>query len=431
VVPRDPESIGALATIFASSKIISVFKGTGHLRLAEIKHYLTGRRFRTAVDSTGAFFITETASQSVTEGEPILSAAEGAKVKWWRPIAVINISVITTLFIPLALIAALEVVYHQSKQHNGLSNLDNNAYVHYAYVYIPAVIMVCLSTLFITLDSAIRTIQPYHALRVGTHADRSILDHPLGKMTLPTAWDALHKWQPALLATSFGALLAPLLTILVSGLFTPRFIEFSSPASVQQVGVLNLTWTYDTDHPTIPPLQNVISSLLLENNLSYPQWTHDEYVFANYEFVNTSKNEVQYSSDDTILDVTLPALRGILNCSSVSHDLISSLIYEQDDGVSNVTSLFLNISTPDGCGNQEDIPANFDFSTDPNATFPDTSYLYNLSQVPDTGYFGSDYQISTTGSACPSIACYPIPITFIHILISSRLSFMDMSPRKN
>jgi len=380
VVPRDPSSIGALATIFANSKVIGIFEGAGHTKLELVKTQLAGRNFKSVVDVSGNFSIEETTSDTGKTYKPLV--IDQTKIEWWRPLVVMNFAVVIVLIIPVALIISLEVSYRISTKNNGMVDIVSDGYIHYTYAYLPAAVMVVLSTLFLTLDFTIRTVQPYHALRGGSYAFQSLFDQPLGKMTLPAAWDALWKRQPAVLATTFGALLAPFLTILVSGLFTSTAVEFSSPVHLTQLDWFNISIpSYRASER-----QNTIVSLIVQDNLSDPRWTFSEYAFPKLEISKDHTNLSSSFDSTSAVRLTIPIFHNQINCTVVPEDQFHvKRFLEHRDFYTNVSLppfLGINISTPDDSGNTGSLntPISYNFCDTPH--------------TPQTGYFGS-YTYST------------------------------------
>ena len=176
---------------------------------------------------------------------------------------------VETIFfaVPVALIITLEVLYQQSRNNGGIVDVNSDAYVRYAWVYLPALAMFGVVTLYGMVDFGARLFQPYSLLRrVAVPARRGILGQQLGKFSLHSLWDALRQGQIATAATTVACLLGGLLPIAVSGLYTANNSAFESPVLGRQTDFFNFSIFDGRDYEPA-------GSLIVNADMSYAMWT--------------------------------------------------------------------------------------------------------------------------------------------------------------
>ncbi|KAF3914447.1 hypothetical protein AA313_de0201527 [Arthrobotrys entomopaga] len=399
VAPRDPSSIGAIATILSRSQTLEQsLTGTSNLTEKELETWLHRYHFFSTIENSprGRRFKIELEDRFPQAGhkqrysDEIQNPQYGGTPQhvWWKPLGLKWWVIIPLIIFPIAIIVVLEVLLQKSNRHNGLAYISLDGYVHYTWVYIPALVMVILVTLFNMLDYATRCIAPYQAMRAdSTVASRGIFYNPNGKLTLPALWFAIKEKHVTVIATTFAVLIAPVLTIAVSGLFFSELFSTASTLSVQQ-----LTW-FNTSVPDYSAnmTYNIISSLIVTGNLSYPRWTYQDLALAQLGIPNTTTTEPADS-----VNLSVPAIRTALNCTIVPQDRYHALRLGQDPPSrgENITDVpvWVNISMPGACGNSGYIYNNI-------------TELTNLFERPVTGHFGSLLQLGFA-EGCPDFSVF-------------------------
>ena len=127
--------------------------------------------------------------------------------------------------LPLIIVASLEATYQVSYARDGLDDAPSNPYWHYVWTWIPASTMTVVSLLYSSLTWSVVLLDPYSILR--THsvaAQHTLCQGNLPKSSVQLTCQALRYRRYALLAASVSALLAPLLTIVVSGLISVQSV---------------------------------------------------------------------------------------------------------------------------------------------------------------------------------------------------------------
>ena len=322
--PRDPGTITGLAAILArSSKLLDTLANSGAARLEDIKIILAGNSYRTVVDKDSSFAI-EQYSQ-----DPIKVLPHSAiSIRWWAPFSVTIFARALTLITPLALIAALEATYQRSRHQNGLANVPGETYIKYTWVYIPAFIMLGTATIFDAVHFSAQVFHPYSLLkRGGVSVQESMTENYISKVTIHSFCSAFLNRHYVIFATSFAMLLAPMLTVTVSGLYSAEDVKYERQGTVRSL---------DSFNSTIDPTSGVrgfgtaplVGSLVIGGGLPYPAWTYDELLFPTLDINSITDLEgnlrtpsVQSVSKTTnttgassIFVATVPALRASLKC---------------------------------------------------------------------------------------------------------------------
>ncbi|KAK6355685.1 hypothetical protein TWF718_000078 [Orbilia javanica] len=386
VAPRDPSSIGAVATILSRSRSLEQsLSGTSNISEENLEVWLNRYHFYSTVEATssGRIFKIELADKFPNSDDKKCYSSEtqlpepAAKHTWWKPLGLKWWVIIPLVVFPITIIIVLEVLYRKSVRGQGLAYIPDGGYVHYTWVYVPAFVMVAIVTLFNMLDYATRCVAPYQAMRAdSTVASRGILYNPNGKLTLPALWYAIKEKHVTVIATTFAVLIAPVLTITVSGLFYSQLAAGTSTLIVQQG-----TW-FNASFPdySVNTTDDIISSLIVSGNLSYPKWTYEDLAFGELSISNETTDQIDAIGSADSITLSVPAIRSALNCSIVAQDRYVDLRLGWDEPLDEDQDLTqipvtVNISMPGQCGNGGAIYNNF-------------TWLVDSLDHPQTGYFG-------------------------------------------
>ncbi|OJD32671.1 uncharacterized protein BKCO1_37000143 [Diplodia corticola] len=258
--------------------------------------------------------VSELATESPEDGHP-----------WYRP------SILSwgwRAFVggmPLIVIVILEATYRYSTTHKGISDVSDGAFAHYAWSYIPALVMAIIGISCSGLDFSIRLLAPYHTLRRKPVSAQSVTSEDfLAKVPLHAAASALRTSQLVVFMISAASILAPFLTVVVAGVFstvkvpqsTPirlsQLDEFS-PANVSELDALSFTPSTMGD----PGRGRMTAGFIMTSNLSYPRWTHGVYAFPQVEIApSTDQNSSSVPNmTDRVLKAQIPAIRARANCT--------------------------------------------------------------------------------------------------------------------
>ena len=392
-VPRSMESLAALATILARSlSLKAILTGTGHLQLTRIREILDHHEFKTRADlhsGRPVFSIQRRANFNADlpyhpkHGDIIdagtvhqekktfsnadehlisktrsLSGDSEAAVTWTLPLTFNPVAKLALVLSPCLMIVVLEVLLLHSNANAGLMDIAADSPQRYGWLYITTLLLVLLGTLFNMLDADIELFSPYHVLSAGyCSAQSSLLRCPSGNAPIYTVWQALRDGKVGLFAGSMSVLIAPFLTIVVSGLFTTLSVPLVQPITCQALDWFNTTGSIpDSDALTL-------GSLVVEGNMSYPQWTYGNIALPSIDRLPGYLHAAT-------LAVRSPALRAGLRCDLIPKDQYLNITYEPSYSGSGTPTLVLNMSNPGQCSSSG------------------TTVGANLSPVAASGYFG-------------------------------------------
>lgn len=313
VVPRDPSSIGALATILTrSTELNRLLRKQGAPSYENQKSALAGFEFGTAIATTDSG--TTSFKVVTSEGEPGEPTTKPrTDLKWWLPVAATIPVTVVILMLPLVIIAVLEVVQRSSDKHDGLYTLGDDKWTEVYSHYVPAIIMLIIAALVNLLDFNVALFAPWTNLSKGDAVSRkSVLYHLLG-MSPPLAFlRALRTRYFGALFSITAAALASILTIIVSGLYTVEHFSSNGPSvSLQQLDSFNLEWpnSFTTDSGAA-----AMTDLIMHQNFSYPQFTYKGLVFPKFSLNDSVPTSEGVSSTTASSSHILSAVRGNLRC---------------------------------------------------------------------------------------------------------------------
>lgn len=320
---RNPTSLGAHAMILARSPdLVGYLQGCGPGSKKVIRERLSGYAasfLPRAIPTSPAVSLcySRRGLEAMVE-KPVVSNQDPHD--WWSPVSVrwwFRICLMVTI---LAVVIALEVLLHISDRGNGLGDVNLDGYLKYTWSFLPTMVLVLVGLLFSMVDSTARILHPFQMLRKGRATMKDLLHDPDRQVSLMAVLDAAWRRHFVLLWATLPGLLAPVLTIISSGLYT----------------VAPVPWTYEAElrlkdwfRPENRTMSNVvvnwadsdsvetsdIFTLTQLSNMPYPQWTHGEYALATFRADNLHSQH----GNDTSLYITahIPAVRANLNCSLV------------------------------------------------------------------------------------------------------------------
>ncbi|KAB2569277.1 hypothetical protein DBV05_g12049 [Lasiodiplodia theobromae] len=193
---------------------------------------------------------------------------------------------------------------------------------------------------------------------------------------------AARKRQIALLASMLTALMAPALTIVTSGLYTPTPIPWSQDIALDVTGwfhigdgkVRDVSLGGDYD----------FLSLIEYTNMTYPQWTHGQYAFSTFNpatIHGTNGNDTAL----TLAAARLPATRANMNCT------LTHYFPHLNDSARTQDIL---VDPPAGCHPPPLSSSSSSSSSSANTNGTDRQLRFSLASPPTTidadGYFVND-----------------------------------------
>ncbi|KAI1422175.1 hypothetical protein F5Y12DRAFT_763698 [Xylaria sp. FL1777] len=263
-----------------------------------------------------------------------LSISTGLLPKLYQPLSLRTASRSLICFLLIAAILTLEILLNKSVKSQGIGEVSTSTYTHYLWTILPATILSLIGTIISSVDLEYRIIAPYYALsRAPTSASVSLNQKLLGLL-------APHALYTQLKASNYGGIMATGAAI-VSSFFSVTagslFFEsstFTTPAQLQFAGSFTSD-LYAPGYDIIFGLNTgtgigafdfgIISTLILENNLSYPAFTYEGLAFPMLTWVNDQSSE-WLNISNLIAQVTIPALESGLTCYIYNESEITSEI---------------------------------------------------------------------------------------------------------
>lgn len=233
--------------------------------------------------------------------------------KWWQSSSATMPFRVVVFGSTLAVVVALEVLLQISKRNKGITGIEIDGYQKYAWAYIPTMVMSLIGLTFAMGDSAAMTLHPFQILRKGITTFKEMLYDPACQPALFTAILAAWRRHFVLLAIVFSTLLAPILTIVTSGLYTAAPVPREHKVTLQ---VENWLYLGESEPPNEDLTYEVIP-LIQAANMPYPSWTNGGYAISAFGVDDLRS----YRGNDTFLslNVRAPAVRARFNCSLTNY----------------------------------------------------------------------------------------------------------------
>ncbi|RJE20089.1 hypothetical protein PHISCL_07584 [Aspergillus sclerotialis] len=316
--PRDPGSIGGLATILTRSPLLmGFFEGTSTTPLQKLEAAHSKASYHTATtegEDGASFGVVPSGEMEMNSGSPRDNAASDLS-KWWQPIIVRTPSKIGVTLFTVALIVALEVLKKYSSSNDGIATVGNGEYIKYTWVYIPTLTMVAVSILYGMLDAAAVLFQPYTVLhRGGRFTGTVMLEDLAGKITPAALISCLSKRQITVPATKLAIIAGSMLTIAVSGLYTVQSISFTQTIPLVTHSNVQKDFWLDGGDESIGNLP----AILAFDHIPYPKWTYGEFMFSHVSLANNDTST--FLGNSTSIDARVPAQRAVINCTMFDND---------------------------------------------------------------------------------------------------------------
>ncbi|KIX08282.1 uncharacterized protein Z518_02938 [Rhinocladiella mackenziei CBS 650.93] len=313
VVPRDPSSIAAIATILTrSTELNRLLRRQGAPSYANQKSALAGFEFGTAIATTESgktSFKIVTSEGELDEPTP----KPNTDIKWWLPITATIPVIVLTLILPLAIIVVLEIVQRSSDDSNGFYTVADDKWTEVYSHYIPGIVMLILATLVNMLDFNVALFGPWINLANGNAiSKKSLLNHILGRSPPFAFLQALRTRYVGGILSILAATLASILTVIASGLYTVEHFTVEGPdVSLKQLDSFTLSWpnSFTTDNGAA-----AMTDLIMHQNFNYPQFTYEGLVFPSLSLDNSALTTDSLTSVSGSSSHVFPGVRGNLRC---------------------------------------------------------------------------------------------------------------------
>ncbi|KAK3313653.1 hypothetical protein B0H66DRAFT_594509 [Apodospora peruviana] len=269
----------------------------------------------------------------------------------WHPFA-LRLPFATIVFgLSAAIIAALESMYQYSRAHTGIADVSVEGYMKIWWCYPPTALLVLVGLAYSSISFSLRTIHPYQELwkQRPNNAYAMRLD-PFAKFELFLLPRFIKSRFYPLAAAVLIQLLSPLLPIISSGLYTVQKTTATDSIELHVDGWIDLggpSQQYPSPEKNATTAASVINEAIQYHNLSFPEWTYDEFTFASIDL-----SRLQNLSLGLYVGVQarLPAVRAQANCSVLDDG------YGRPYNTLELGNLTIRTRPPPGCRPPSNLP---------------------------------------------------------------------------
>ncbi|OJD36761.1 uncharacterized protein BKCO1_9000191 [Diplodia corticola] len=246
-------------------------------------------------------------------------ASDGLKL--WQPASDHLAYRILVITVPMLLVTSLETIYQISLAHDGIADVSLDGYTKYTWVFVPSATMVIVGLLFGALHSTARLLAVFQEMRKRGVGVSAMEFDPFANITLLGFCITLRKGNWPLSAAMLTSLLAPLLTIVTSSLYTPVEVPSTQNMTLTiqdwfDIRNMGKTWWDSTNRGM--GLHMSISDLVFFANTSFPQWTYSEAVFPHLTLTEKNNGIPFPAEQRQELHSRIPGIRANMNCT-LSH----------------------------------------------------------------------------------------------------------------
>lgn len=277
--------------------------------------------------------LSEALVQERPQGKTTTSESNFLTPKLYHPLILQSIPQIEIYIVLLGLVGTLEILLRHSMDHQGIGEIPKYSYYHYIWTSLPSGVLSLVSTVFSSVDSERRILAPFYALNRGPASlNQSINLSFLGLPTLQALYREIKTANCVNALATAAAFLASFLTIASGSLFYERF-SFEISRKLRLVGSFASSLN-SSDYDFIFGVSSsdygvnefgIISSLVLESNLSYPSFTFEHFALPQLTWDGTTA-----WSNTTGLEThaVVPALQSGLSCyQHPGSGVMAELIY--------------------------------------------------------------------------------------------------------
>lgn len=262
-----------------------------------------------------------------------------SSIKFHQPISLHPVSRLLIAFITAGAVALLEALLQQSAQHNGIGPVYDRVYLHYLWTILPTIVLSLIGLYFSSVDWELRTLIPFDALRRGSAPAKTLLNPGLLGKLYPQAIHAeLRTRNFSSAFTSTASLVASLLAIAAGSLFVEMSVPVTVATNLRVVDAFSLPDMYNDSYKYNSGPQSVISSLVLESNLSYPPHIYEGLAFPTLIWEDQEVFLGNTNITSVKMTAVVPAMRSRLNCYKYSQSDISATFLRGFDPDAYLTS---------------------------------------------------------------------------------------------
>ncbi|KAJ2981190.1 hypothetical protein NUW58_g6748 [Xylaria curta] len=365
-LPRNPSTLQDLVSILQHSReLMTQLRCAGAADDRHLIQYLKSPTFQSKVtyqSISNQFIFHIIGTPNETDPEPKSFPQVGSKMI--HPTILHPASRSMLCLGTVGLIISLELLLQKSNLEDGLGDVGNDTYIHYAWTAIPALVFGALSIAFSAVDFETRSLAPYVMMRKYLSKDKfsqlELLD-----MTIPeSVYREIRLGSLWALATTTSFLIASLFTTFSASLFQ----ESSLPFKTSVVLGTNQSFLLTPDNWFDRSSSSQATSLILASNYSFPRFTYQNLAFP--ELIPISTTSYPHSPNESTLSIsaTVPAVRGYMDCRSYeSTQIYANLTLNYTDESTGETNPLKIRVDEETCGDPDSIV--FSISTAANVTY--------------------------------------------------------------
>ncbi|KAF2972260.1 hypothetical protein GQX73_g1262 [Xylaria multiplex] len=326
ILPKSPTSVIRTIQLLADSKeVLSLLSGAGPASSTTLENRLRNFHCRSTTKKSNydlettyeSFNISVEPSEHIDELHYLDTPTNNMKASLvLNPIALTSVQIII-----IGVVVALEVILQISGSHNDFVDVSDQQYIHLAWTVLPALVMSLISMYFGAVDSEIRSLTPFSKLSKGTSLSQIAKLDLLDGSTPRLLWREYRTECFAALATTLCLFTSSFFTIFVGSLYNVVTLPVNTAIKLQTDSSFNITNTHEpaTDISKLgntPDFSSITTTLILQNNLSYPSSTYESLAFPVFSMID-GPGDVNILPSD-VVNVTVPALRSKMSCKRYS-----------------------------------------------------------------------------------------------------------------
>ncbi|KAL1909606.1 hypothetical protein Sste5344_004452 [Sporothrix stenoceras] len=358
-LPRDPQSLLDIASLLSHSRpLLQALRGAGGADKSALRSRVKMAAYYTGVEpydrgsaetGKGNFCVFSDVDQPETAPQ-FTEPSSG----WHHPFGLHPIQRVVMYLFLAGLFAGLEIALRISNNNDGFGTVETGTFKHFIWTIVPALVVTLVAVFFATADFHVRALALYAELTKPTGGSMAnmtscLLDHT----AVMAVYKAIRMRCYTVAGSSAAVAAATLLPIFAASLFTARTVPVSSEVQlITQDFFSNSTNPPINSSATCPTCMDgmTLASLVLDGNLSYPDFTFEELAFPALTIIPLiGVNE----TDDLETTTTVPAVRSAMSCNYYSqHDIVVNLTTNYNIG--NIANpLRINLPGEPSLGNTE------------------------------------------------------------------------------
>lgn len=251
----------------------------------------------------------------------------------YQPLSVRLTSRAAVCLCVVGVIVALELLHQRSQKYGGIgSYISKLIYMHYLWTLLPTLGASLIGMFFTSVDSELRTLGPYHTLsKSPSLAPESIGLNLRGLVGPQALYREIKTRHFATAAATVAAMLASLLATASGSLYFVDAKPYTSDRLFRLVGsftsdMLNdyylVRWGVFSSSGYSSAEASIISTLILQSNLSYPAFTYENLAFPQLALDDLKSTTSYYNASQLEVHTVVPALRGGLACTLHPQDTV-------------------------------------------------------------------------------------------------------------